>query len=365
MIAGWSVLLGYVFFIATIPALIYNLLSSLLRSYFDIASGLYLELAIMALAVFIPSTLARRDVRLSTRLTAIIEISTMTLIVFLLAAHFWHKGGLIDPEQLSLRDFTFNQFHLGLVLAFVCFGGFESAMDLGSEARQPLASLPRVLTVVVGVLCLFFVFVAYGLVDAFHGVDPALDKQESPLTALAQILHLNALGLFITIGVLSSMMASALGCINAASRILYTLSHRGMVHRGAGKIHSRYATPARSITIVALIGFALALILTLCGVAPLDAMNYFSTIGGFGILSAYLKKRGELRPPHIFFSVITVLLLLVPLVGSLYPAPDYPMNVLPYIFLAVIALGIGYFLHIRRKDPQRLQSVETELLARD
>jgi hypothetical protein len=54
----------------------------------------------------------------------------------------------------------------------------------------------------------------------------------------------------------------------------------------------------------------------------------------------YLKKIAELKPHHIAVAVISLGLLTVPIVGTVYPVPSYPMNYFPYIFLAYIVAGI-------------------------
>jgi hypothetical protein len=64
----------------------------------------------------------------------------------------------------------------------------------------------------------------------------------------------------------------------------------------------------------------------------------------------------------VALAVLTIALLTVPLTGSLYPIPDYPSNLLPYIFLAMLLAGVGYFLYVKKTDPERLKLVEAELL---
>ena len=68
----------------------------------------------------------------------------------------------------------------------------------------------------------------------------------------------------------------------------------------------------------------------------------------------YLKKIGELRPRHIALSVIAVVLLLVPAVGSVYTNPPLapPFKYFPYVFLGYFALGLAWFLMLRSRAPQ-------------
>src|SRR5581483_4266742 len=74
-----------------------------------------------------------------------------------------------------------------------------------------------------------------------------------------------------------------------------------------------------------------------------------ATLSAFGFVAIYLciavgmpvflKRRGELQPWHIMLAVVTVLLLLVPSVGSVYPVPVPPANLYPYYFLIYFIMG--------------------------
>lgn len=83
---------------------------------------------------------------------------------------------------------------------------------------------------------------------------------------------------------------------------------------------------------------------------PFDAFNDAGLFGAMGFCGAYvlislatpfyLKKIGELKPHHIAVAVVSLLLLMVPIVGTVYPVPMYPMNYFPYIFLAYVIAGV-------------------------
>ena len=372
VIAAWSIMIAYLFGIATIPAQLVNLLFGLLHQFFGVTLGKAAELMVVVLSIALPWGLARRDIKLSTRVTCVIELTTLCLIGGLIVDFFWHKGSIADPLQTGLHDFTFSQFHLGLVLAFFCFGGFETATELGAEARNPLKMIPRALTAVVIIVGLFYTFSAYSLTDAFQGSETPLDKQEAPLTSLSHTLGVSWVGTLITIGICSSIMASALGCLNAGGRVLYAMAHRGLFYAGAQETHSRYATPSTAITVIAVVALVSSLSLSLGGITAADSLNYLGTLCSFGFLTTYLlvaiaapfylKKQNKLRLWNVALAVITIALLAVPLAGSIYPVPDYPASLLPYIFLALLLAGVGYFLYVRKTDPARLQLVESELL---
>jgi hypothetical protein len=47
--------------------------------------------------------------------------------------------------------------------------------------------------------------------------------------------------------------------------------------------------------------------------------------------------------------------------GSVYPVPEYPYNVLPYLFFAYMAVGGIWFLVLRTTSPQTLASIQHDM----
>jgi amino acid transporter len=108
------------------------------------------------------------------------------------------------------------------------------------------------------------------------------------------------------------------------------------------------------------------ILITVFKLEILDAFNDAGTFGAFGFLGAYflisiaapayLSKRGELTPGATALSVASVVLLLVPAVGSVYPVPSWPVNIFPYIFLGYLAIGLTWFMILRR-NPEFIDSI--------
>lgn len=60
-------------------------------------------------------------------------------------------------------------------------------------------------------------------------------------------------------------------------------------------------------------------------------------------------------------TVLAVLCLLVPTVGSAYPAPAYPVNLFPYIFLVYMLVGATWLFIVSRRSPGIIQEIEADL----
>jgi len=370
-IAGWSLVIAYLFTAGAVVAGGVNYALVVLHAVFGPFADLVVSVALAALIVFIAFYVAWRSIKLSTRLTLTFEGITVLAILAVSVLWLVKAPSPIDPAQLRLDGVTADQVRLGLVLAFFSFVGFEGATVLGHEARNPLRVIPRAVIVTVLSIGLFFVFTAYVLVAAFQGAATGLDKVDAPLSILATNIGLEPLGLVIAAGVALSFFASALGSINAGARILYSLSRHGIFFGRAGDAHETHATPHIAVAISSLIAALLALPLIGAGIGLLDVFAYLGTIATLGFLLSYilvaiaapvfLKGRGELRIHHVVVSVASIALLSLPVAGVLYPVPDYPLNILPYIFLGLLLIGALQFIILRWRSPKVLDVIQKDL----
>ena len=371
VITGWSLVIAYYFAMIDTVAGIINELVILLQNL-GVATGMGTVLILGVLIYGLASILVYRDIKLSTRIATFVELFTMLLVLGLIGAFFIHQGHVVDTDQLTLKGMTLGQLRPGLVLAFFSFAGFETAAALGAEARNPLKSVAPMIFASVLLSGVFFMVTTYGLVDAFKDVTPALDKQDSPLTTLSQSLGAGTIGIFIPLGIACSLFAAMIASLNAGSRIIYTFSHRGVFHSAAQKTHATHATPHVALIILSIGALITLVAMVVLKISPVDIFGYTGTLFTFGLIFAYiavalgapvyLKKRGELKAWNVISAAITIILLIIALLGNVYPVPDFPSNILPYIFLGLLSLGTAYFFYIRKVDPVRLTEVEEELL---
>ncbi|MBU3154528.1 hypothetical protein LL037_15290 [Clostridium estertheticum] len=75
----------------------------------------------------------------------------------------------------------------------------------------------------------------------------------------------------------------------------------------------------------------------------------------------YLYKEKELKIKDIIISVITLIVLLIPIVGSVYPLAAYPYNIFPFIFLAWLVVGGIWFVIQKVRKPGLLSNIKTEV----
>ena len=354
-VAAWALLLAYVATGASVAggALYYG--NVLLGQFFTWTPPALVTLAIVFV---LTGAIAFRDVKLSAEMMLWIEIVSVSLIAIVLALLLTRYGLRLDMNQLRLRGVTLTGMGPALVLAMFSFVGFESATTLGAEAREPLKTIPRAVIQCAILAGVFFMLCAYSEVLGFQGETGKLSDSTSPLHVLARKAGVSPLGTAIDIGAFVSMFACVLACTTAAARVLLRMAHSGLIPDIFGRTHKRFGTPGAGVVLTCVVMFAATAALAIYGVGGTDMYGWLGSVSVFGFLTAYAlvavslpfarKALGQHSHTITVVSWITVLVMVAGAVGSVFPVPQAPAVWFPYIYLAYMALGMGWFL-IRRK----------------
>jgi amino acid transporter len=353
-LAAWALLLAYVATGASVAGGFINYANVLLVATIGHPAPVLL---LTFVAVLVPTWIAYRDVKISARLMLWIEAASITLIAIVVGGILWRHGLHFDPSQLTLKGVSLPGMRLGLVLALFSYVGFESATTLGTEAREPLRTIPRALIQSAVFVGIFFVLCAYSEVLGFQGSRQSLADSPAPLHVLAAQAGVRALGVLIDIGALVSMFACTLACLTAAARVLLLMAHNGLAHNGLRRVHHHNATPSGAVLAVGLLTLVPTAGLAACGASATDIYGWMGSLATYGFITIYalvaialpfyLKRRGACTPWMVALSVAATAAMVLALMGTLYPVPPSPYDWLPYVFLVYLAGGLGWFLFAR------------------
>ena len=347
---AWSLLLAYVATGSSVIGGFYHYANLLLRD----ATGHVLSTVLLSLLVTgVSIWIAYRDVKISARLMLWIEAASVTVIVIVIGLLLFRHGPHLDADQLHLRGMTGSGLRLGLVLALFSFVGFESATTLGSEARNPLKTIPRAVIQSAVLAGAFFAVCAYAEVLGFHIVKQDLGTSEAPMYVLAKLGGVPVLGILIDIGALVSMFAGTLACITAAARVLMRMAHDGLAPRSLGATHARNHTPNRAVVITGVAAVLPVAVLAYRGSSGLNVYGWLGALATYGFIVAYamvclalpryLRQHDVFRPGAQIVPWLAAAAMLLALVGNLYPIPPGPEGKLPYIYLAYLFAGLAWF----------------------
>src|ERR1700735_2311797 len=354
---AWSLLLAYIATGSSVIGGFYLYANLLLRDATGhVFSTVMLALLVTAVSIWI----AYRDVKISARLMLWIEAASVSVIVIVVALLLIRHGWHVDADELHLRGMTGSGLRLGLVLALFSFVGFESATTLGSEARNPLKTIPRAVIQSAILAGAFFTICAYAEVLGFHTAGQDLGASQAPMYVLAKVGGVPVLGLLIDIGALVSLFAGTLACITAAARVLLLMAHNGLAHGSLSATHAQHQTPGRAIVITGVAALLPVAVLAARGASGLDVYGWLGSLATYGFIVAYalvcvalpryLRHHGVFRPGAPIIPWLAFVAMLAALIGNLYPVPEGPYGKLPYIYLIYLGAGLFWFFWQKRQE---------------
>jgi basic amino acid/polyamine antiporter, APA family len=236
----------------------------------------------------------------------------------------------------------------GLVAAFFSFGGWWDLSKVAGEVRDPVYTLPRAL--VIGVTILTVVYILTTAVFIYLVPLDHVTSGETFAAQVGEVLFGSAGGKLFSAIVVVAVFGSLGAVIMSAPRVYFAMARDGLFVPWAAVLHPRFATPARSIVIQAVLASILVLIGTFNTI-----ISYFIfvvvlflalTVVGLFVLrhkhsgDGHYKTPGYPVTPIIFLLLITVLLVLL--------AANNPLQA--FAGVGVVALGLPvYYLLFRRK----------------
>jgi len=312
---------------------------------------------------------AYRDVKFSSRMGLIMEAVALSIIIGITALIIRAKGTLIDPAQLHLFSLKYGAVLSALPFVIYCFVGFESAATLAKESANPRRNIPLAVMGCAAFAGVFFTLIAYFMVFGIDDDAAALGRSAAPFGEVASRAGLHWASVVVYFSALISVFACSLACINAAARLLFSMGRYRFLHASLGRVHATHHTPHVAVLLCGTLVAAIALSLLPLGF--LAGYGYMGTFASFGFVVVYLalcvvapidlRSTGEMKASHLASGVAGAALMVFVLIGSVYPAPPHPYDVLPYLFLGYMALGGVWFAILKRQAPQTLIAIQHDM----
>jgi amino acid transporter len=365
MLAGWAMLAAYVFTAMALTAATALFLQSLITAFgFPGMVPSYILYLVISALVYV---FAIRDIRFSSRLGLGLEVVSVAIIAVVCFLSWKHHGFALDGKQARLQGASFGAVAQSIVFGIFSYVGFESAATLGKETRNPKKVIPRAVILTPILAGTVFIVTTYLIVQGFNDDTAKLGASTGPLSEI--VGKSAALTILVYIGAMVSCFACALASINSFSRILFSLGRYQFVHHTMGIVHERHRTPHVAVTIGVVINFVA------CAAfykhSETDLLGWFGTVASFGFIVVYLmcsiaapvllRKTGDATPMVYVMGGIGSILMVLSLVGSVYPVPAAPYNYLPYGFAAYMLVGGIWFVMLKNRSPQVLLGIEHDL----
>jgi amino acid transporter len=277
----------------------------------------------------------------------------------------------------------------GMVYTVLAFIGFEAALPLAEETKDPRRTMPRAVIlscVLIGV----FYLICYYAAMVYFGPNVAADPKNGfffynggdPWDGLAGKVW-GPVSILVLLAIINSAFANSSAGANAASRVGFALGRVGILPRALAQIHPRYKTPYMAVHVQGALGIVLAIVLGFALGGPLLAFALLGTIATLIIVLIYmLTNLSNLffywREQRSEFNVIWN--LIVPVAGTIIFIPvllaafgiDFgglgitpltaPANAAPWIVLVWLVLGAIVFAYLTSRSPGRIQETATTFI---
>jgi amino acid transporter len=311
-----------------------------------------------------------RDIQMSSRVGLVLEVVSLSIIIVITALVVAHKGTVVDPQQLNIGKLPIAGIMSAMAFAVFSFVGFESAATLAKEARNPQKAVPFAVMGSVAGAGIFFTVISYFMVLGDGDNTQAIATSSSPFSDMTNAAHLPWAAAVVYFAATISAFACTLACLNAGSRMIFSMSRYQFLHGSMGLVHKTHKTPY-----AALFASAAAILVGYLAVATSQgfvlSFDIFGTISTYGFVVVYLGvtivssldvyKSGVLKPWHVISSVIGAALMLFVIYASVVPWPAAPCQYLPQVFIGYIAVGLAWFLYLKVKSPAVLAGIAQDL----
>jgi amino acid transporter len=322
---------------------------------------------ITLVAVVAVGILAYSDIKITTRTLLSIEAVSVLLITVLMVVIFVKLATGSVPGSQGFTGDVFklpsgtssSALGLGVVLAFLSWGGFEGAAALGEETNEPKREIPRAIrNAVIGAGIFYFVCMlaqSWGFGTDKAGV-AAFAGSSSPLGDLGKSYIGSWMGDLINLGAGVSAFASALGAATAASRILFAMGRDGFATRRLGASSDRTGAPVVALVTVIVIAVAGLIGMRAYGISSaVLAFFYPGTVGVLAMIVAYavtnvgaarmfLRDRREQAWEIVVPAVAIIVLIYVFWRNA--AGQVYPFNWFPWVVGAWLVAGLAIILAV-------------------
>ena len=272
-------------------------------------------------------------------------------LIFVVAVcmRFWGSANLLEFPTGPGTDSGLPLLFLinGIVLTFYSFLGFEDAINVAEELKNPRRDMPLGLVMALALTVLLYMSVSVSAVSVMPWQE--LAQADAPLAAVVEVAApWVPAGMFIAITIFA---VANTGLINyvTASRLLYGMARDGQLPQALAKIHPARRTPHVAVALI----FVVIVLLILSGdISQLASATVLLLLLVFSVVNAALVVL-KLRPdePEGAFE----LPIAIPALGAVVcivmfiaraTAGDIRAPVIAAILIAAV-LGLHLFLRPR------------------
>lgn len=220
----------------------------------------------------------------------------------------WHP--FIPANRGHYGMFGWSGIMRGAGVVFFAYIGFDAVSTAAQEARNPQKDMPFGILGSL-IICTTLYIVVAGLITGVKSYTTL--NVPAPVADAAATIGVGWAVVLIDLGAICGLASVMLVMLLGQSRVLYTMSHDGLIWKWAGKIHPRFRTPYITSIVVGLFAAFLAAFFPITLLGELVSLG---TLLAFTIvcLGVWVMR---VRHPELHRPFRTPLVPLVPICGMI------------------------------------------------
>ena len=233
-----------------------NLFVIYLAEFWPAAKGPVSRVLVLTVLVSVLTAVNYVGVRRGTTQSNLFTAAKLaTLVAFMLAGFLYLALGH-HAVVFSAPNGPAAKWLPPVLLLMFAYGGFETALMPGGEAKNPRRDYPFALFVAL-IICTVVYTTTQLLINS---ILPLAAMSDRPMAAAAQVIVGNWGAALVSVGVLFSTYGYLSANILGAPRILFAMAEHGDMPPAMARVHSRFRTPHIAIVVFAVLlcGFAIA-----------------------------------------------------------------------------------------------------------
>lgn len=368
---GWLFWIGY----AVLAPGLFTAFGAFVHDYFVSTFNADVPWWIFSLAALaIVFGLSARSIKASVNIDLTLLGIEVVIFLILAVAAIAHAGSGNTAKVFlpSSSPTGFSGVGLGVVFGILSFIGFDAAATLGEETRNPRRNVPLAVAGALGAVGTFYVVVMYALTAGYGLSDSkrldAFLKDANPFVTLGHDVTpwlLQPIELAAIAGIFSCFLAIH----NTTVRVMFSMGRDHILPASLGRVHPRWFSPFRAIVAQSVFTVVVGLSVgAWLGPGATGCYGFTGAIGTVAIVIVYLASNIALVRyfrnlaerkvlTHVVVPVLGVLALAYPLYSVAKPGQAYPYNLVPWVVLVWLVIGIGLYSYYRSTSPEKITAL--------
>ena len=311
-----------------------NLLVTYLGFFIPGANEGWLRILFISIVVLLITVVNLIGVRESATATNIFTVGKLLpLLAFALIGLFFIRGASFNFTAVP----EYSSFSNAILLLIYAFVGFEAAVVLSGETKEPERNVPFGVMIALAIVAVIYILVQIVCI----GTLPGLASSDRPLADSAMVFMGTFGAAFITLGALVSILGNLQVGVLSSSRMLFAMSEQGEIPAFLSKTHERFKTPSISILLTSVVIFVLTVgssFLTAVAIATITRLLVYATT----CLALPIFRRRNDVPEAKFTAPLGIVacVLSLGLIVWLLTRVDFAKEGFPILIAAVIGLVI-------------------------